>query len=276
MYKRPIAVFDSGVGGLSVWREIIKIMPNERYIYVADTAYSPYGPKSAAEVTERVLKIVSFFISQNVKAIVVACNTATAAAIDTLRLTYPNILFIGMEPAVKPAALHSKSGVIGVLATEGTLKGRLYNKTLERFASDIKVVERAGRGLVEIVENGTEDTVESEQLLSNYIQPMLDQGADHIVLGCTHYPFLAHKIAKIAGEHVVIVDPAPAVASRLQHLLQESSLLEPQDEKIQRPYPSCSTLFLSTGSIDNLKRVALRIDADVPDSCFKLTKLHKL
>jgi len=260
--KPLIAIFDSGVGGLSVWRELIAILPDFNFIYLADNAYCPYGPRPQSEVIARTSLITDFFISQGASLIVVACNTATAAAIDFLRMNY-DIPFIGMEPAVKTAALHSKSGVIGVLATLGTFNGKLYHRTLERFASDIKVIEKAGTGLVELVEAGKTSSPETRELLKLYIEPMLEEGADHIVLGCTHYPFLTDEIRKITGENVVIVDPAPAVALHTYNTLQQHGVVSEE-----KPDPLTQTIFYSTGPIDNLKRVARSILPAIPDMKF--------
>ncbi len=216
-----IGVFDSGVGGLSVWQELIKLLPEENYIYVSDNGYCPYGPKLKSYVVERARLITEFLIDKGADIIVVACNTATAAAIQTLRSSY-NIPFVGMEPAVKPAALNSTSGVIGVLATQGTFKGELYLRTLHKFAAHTKVLEQIGTGLVELVESGNTHSEEALQLLKRYISPMMEAGADHVVLGCTHYPFLTDTIRKIAGDSMVIVNPAPAIANRTKELLQNT------------------------------------------------------
>ncbi|MFA5850300.1 MAG: glutamate racemase [Bacteroidales bacterium] len=260
--KPLIAIFDSGVGGLSVWRELTAILPDFHFIYLADNAYCPYGPRPQEEVIARTSLITDFFISQGAILIVVACNTATAAAIDSLRLNY-DIPFIGMEPAVKTAALHSKSGVIGVLATLGTFNGKLYHRTLERFASDIKVIEKAGTGLVELVEAGKTSVPETIDLLKLYIEPMLKEGADHIVLGCTHYPFLTDEIRKITGDHVVIVDPAPAVALHTYNTLQQHGVVSEE-----KPDPLTQTIFYSTGPKENLMRVAKSILNAIPDEQF--------
>ena len=216
-----IGVFDSGVGGLSVWKELVKVLPDEKYIYVSDNGYCPYGPKPKSDIIERAKKITEFLIDKGADIIVVACNTATAAAIEVLRATY-DIPFVGMEPAVKPAALNTLSGVIGVLATQGTFKGELYLRTLHKFAYNTTVLEQIGTGLVELVESGNTDTPEAEELLRKYIEPMLASGADHIVLGCTHYPFLTEAIKRITGDSVSIVNPAPAIAHRTEELLLKS------------------------------------------------------
>ena len=216
-----IGVFDSGVGGLSVWKELAALMPGQRYIYVSDSGYCPYGPRPKAYVVERCRRISEFLIENGADIIVVACNTATAASIDVLRSTY-DIPFVGMEPAVKPAALQSESGVIGVLATQGTLKGELYLRTLHKFAANTKVIEQVGNGLVELVEEGKTDTPQAFELIGSYIRPMVQAGADHIVLGCTHYPFLSDAIKRIAGDGVKILNPAPAIARQAKNLLSMS------------------------------------------------------
>jgi glutamate racemase len=199
-------------------------------VYYADTAFCPYGTRTAADIIVRADAITGFLRAKRVKLIVVACNTATAAAITHLRNTYKEVPFVGMEPAVKPAALHSQSGVVGVLATRGTFKGRLYHDTLERFAAQVKLIEQPGDGLVELVEAGHLESPEVYRLLEKYLRPMLDAGADHIVLGCTHYPFLIPAIKKIAGEQVHLVDPAPAVAQRVKALLEQHGLLNPSTD----------------------------------------------
>ena len=168
-----IGLFDSGVGGLSVWREMVKVLPNERYLYVSDSGHCPYGPKSKEEIIARAVAITDFLISHGAEIIVVACNTATAAAIEYLRRHY-SIPFVGMEPAVKPAALSTRTGVIGVLATKGTFKGELYLRTLHKFASNAKVIEQVGEGLVELVESGDINSDNARQLISRYVVPMLE------------------------------------------------------------------------------------------------------
>lgn len=248
-----IGVFDSGVGGLSVWQELIKILPEEEYIYVSDNGYCPYGPKPKEYVIERARRITDFLIDKGADIVVVACNTATAAAISVLRGSY-NIPFVGMEPAVKPAALNSESGVIGVLATQGTFKGELYLRTLHKFAANTKVLEQIGTGLVELVEGGNTDTPQAYQLLQTYLQPMLDAGADHVVLGCTHYPFLSETIKKIAGDSMVIVNPAPAIANRTKELLKNNS---PKSDSV-------TNHFYTTGS--NISLIQKMVEKIVDNS----------
>lgn len=261
--KSTIGIFDSGVGGLSVWKELVKILPGNNFVYLSDNAYCPYGERPQEEIIERACKITDFLISLDVKIVVVACNTATAAAIETLRNRY-SMPFVGMEPAVKPAALHSRTGVIGVLATKNTFKGKLYSGTLQKFASEVKVVEQVGYGLVELVEAGKTNGVETTKLLKKYILPMITLGADHIVLGCTHYPFLKDEIQKIAGNSIVILDPAPAVARHTFDILSEMNLLasEPID-------PMCQTIFFSTGPVENLEKMVKRIEKSISNEYFK-------
>lgn len=245
-----IGVYDSGVGGLSVWKELKALMPGEDFTYFSDAAFCPYGPKDPSVIIERADVIARMLIGRGAEMIVVACNTATAAAIGHLRATF-DIPFIGMEPAIKPAALHSESGVVGVLATAGTLKGHLYLDTLAKFAADVTVIEQVGTGLVEAVERCDFDSPQVTALLHKYIDPMIDAGADHIVLGCTHYPFLSETIASIAGPGVTIVNPAPAVARRACDVL---SHLRPV-----RYAGSGSTEFLSSGSTAPLLQLASRL-----------------
>ncbi len=224
MNRLSIGIMDSGIGGLSVHSHIKALLPEERLIYVADTAYCPYGTRPVEEIIRRCDLITRFFLKSGCKIIVLACNTATAAAIDTLRHSYPQTLIVGMEPAVKPAVLHTKSGIVGVLATRGTLMGSLYNRTLATFAGEVKVLEKMGEGWVDAVERGDLNSTKTEEMVRRTILPMLEAGADHLVLGCTHYPFLIPVIQKIAGPGVTIVDPAPAVARRVKQLLHENGL----------------------------------------------------
>ena len=217
-------IFDSGLGGLSVLREITRILPGEEYVYYADSAHCPYGEKSREYVIDRAESITGELIGKGAGLIVVACNTATAAAIGTLRAKWPDVPFVGMEPAVKPAALNTRSGVIGVLATAGTLKGGNYLDLRERYSDRVKVVEHVGRGFVELVESGITDGPEVEPAVHASLQPLLDAGADTIVLGCTHYPFLEPVIRRVAGPGIDIINPAPAVARRVASLLPGENL----------------------------------------------------
>ena len=218
-----VGVFDSGSGGLSVLREIRKILPRERYIYYSDNAHCPYGEKSPEYITERGRAITRELISRGADAVVVACNTATAAAIATLRAEFP-IPFVGMEPAVKPAALGTRTGVIGVLATAGTLKGLKYLNTRGRFEDAVRIVEHVGAGYVELVESLELEGPHAEQVVGASLKPLLEEGADIIVLGCTHYPFLLPVMQKLASPEVSFIDPAPAVARRLQDILRQEGI----------------------------------------------------
>lgn len=233
-----IGIFDSGSGGLSVLREIAKRLPGERYLYFADNAHCPYGEKTAAYIQDRARTITEILLSMGADIIVVACNTATAAAIETLRKEYPELRFIGMEPAVKPAALGTKTGVIGVLATAGTLRGSKYLATKGRFEDNVRIVEHVGKGFVELVEKGLLSGPQAERTVSESLLPLLREGADTIVLGCTHYPFLTGTISKVAGEGVRIIDPSPAVAERTVNVMLEEGLISPSQVTSLDSFPA--------------------------------------
>ncbi|MBP3357189.1 MAG: glutamate racemase [Rikenellaceae bacterium] len=224
MNDSPIGVFDSGMGGLTVWRELRKLLPGESLIYFGDGKNCPYGHKPKREVTGYVDAAVGELVAQGVKMVVVACNAATAAAIGFLRERYP-IPFVGMEPAVKPAALSTRSGVVGILATEAALKGELFRATAARYADRAKIVTAVGEDFVEIVEAGEEDTPRAERAVRAAVEGMIAAGADRIVLGCTHYPFLEGMLRRVIdGRPIEIVNPAPAVARRAAQLLTEFDL----------------------------------------------------
>lgn len=225
----PIGVFDSGVGGISVLKHLRALMPHEDLIYVADSKFAPYGNQTPAFIRARSFYLADFLINQGVKALVVACNTATAAAVADLRERYSDLLIIGMEPAVKPAVAATKTGVVGVLATSGTLKSVQFAALLEHYGQGVQVVTQACIGLVECVEKGELADASTVALLRQYVQPLLDANADTIVLGCTHYPFLKPLIEQLAGESVVLVDTGDAVAKHLKRRLQESQLLSASD-----------------------------------------------
>lgn len=223
-----IGIFDSGIGGLSVFREIRKLLPEMKYIYYSDSAYCPYGERSIEEIRSRARTITEFLLEQGADIIVVACNTATAAAISTLRKEFP-VRFIGMEPAVKPAAESTETGVIGVLATAGTLNADKYHNTRERFAPDVVIAEHVGQGFVELVENFEISGDKAEETVRKSVLPLMEAGADRIVLGCTHYPFLSDTIRKVAGEiapdrKIEIIDPAPAVARHLLDVMKQEGM----------------------------------------------------
>jgi glutamate racemase len=223
----PVGVFDSGVGGLSVLRAIRQLLPAESLIYVADQAHVPYGPRPLEEVRAFTEGITGFLLGQGAKLVVVACNTASAAALHHLRQAFPETPFVGMEPAVKPAAGHTRSGVVGVLATPATFQGALYASLVERFASGVTVLQDTCPGLVGQIEAGRTASTEVEAILRQALEPMLAQGIDTVVLGCTHYPFVIPAIQEIVGEGVRVIDPAPAVAKQVHRLLEAAGMLNP-------------------------------------------------
>ncbi len=226
LLQRPIGVMDSGVGGLSVLKHIHALLPHENLIYFADSKHAPYGNKTTEQIEQRVFTIAEFLLTQGAKALVIACNTATAAAATSLRdkYSYLDIPIIGMEPAVKPAAEVTKSGIIGVLATSGTLKSAQFAALLESYGRNVQVVTQACIGLVEQIELGELDTPKTLQLISQYTKPLLDEHADTIVLGCTHYPFVKSAIQNTVGAHIHLIDTGVAVARQLHAKLGEYHL----------------------------------------------------
>ncbi len=224
MNDNPIGVFDSGMGGLTVRAELARQLPGESLIYFGDGKNVPYGPRSKEEITGFVDRAVGLLIDKGVKMIVIACNAATGAAIEFLRSKY-NVPMIGMEPAVKPAALASKSGIVGVLATAAAFKGELYKTTAAKYRGQVRIIETVGEGFVELVENDMENTPEAFETVRRAVEPMIEAGADQVVLGCTHYPFLAPVISRIIGSRdVQLVDSASAIARRVDKLLTENGL----------------------------------------------------
>ena len=222
----PIGVYDSGLGGLTVWREIRRLLPAESLVYLGDGKNCPYGSRPGEEIRALADEAVGRLVhDEGCKLVVVACNTATAAAIDSLRAKYAGVPIVGMEPAVKPACLATRSRVVGVLATERSLDGELFRHTAARYGEGIEVLTVPGRGFVELVESDRESTPEAETCVRAAVEPMLERGADQIVLGCTHYPFLLPVLKRVvAGHGVTIVDPSPAVARRVEQLLDENGL----------------------------------------------------
>lgn len=235
-HHAPVGVFDSGLGGLSVLAEIRRLLPNESLLYVADSAYVPYGEKTTEEIIERSLLLSGFLLDRGAKALVVACNTATAAAIQLLRERWPNLIVVGMEPAVKPAATQSRSGKIGVLATTGTLRSAKFAALLERYSSQVRVFTQPCPGLVERIEAGELHSPATRELLAGYVQPLLDAGCDSLILGCTHYPFIRPLLRELVGEQIAIIDTGAAVARRLQSLLAADELLAESPGKQDRIY----------------------------------------
>jgi len=222
--EQAIGLFDSGIGGTSIWKEVVKLLPNEKTIYLADSKNAPYGEKSAEEILSLSIKNTEFLISKGCKIIIVACNTATTNAIDYLRKNY-NIPFIGIEPAIKPAALFSKTGAIGILATKGTLSSVLFEKTAKEYTKNIITIEQDGEGLVKLIETGNFNSEDTKQLLKKYLDPMLQFNIDHLVLGCTHYPFLIPQIKEIIGENIHIIDSGEAVSNQTKAILVKNNLL---------------------------------------------------
>ncbi|QXI37781.1 glutamate racemase [Pseudomonas xantholysinigenes] len=243
----PVGVMDSGVGGLSVLAEIQRLLPNESLLYVADSGHVPYGEKSPDYIRQRLRHIAAFFHEQGAKAMVLACNTATVAAVADLRELYPDWPLVGMEPAVKPAAAATRSGVVGVLATTGTLQSAKFAALLDRFANDVRVVTQPCPGLVECIEAGDLSSQHLRQMLEGYVQPLLAAGCDTLILGCTHYPFLRPMLAQIVPAQTAIIDTGAAVARQLQRLLGAQVLLADG--------PSRDTAFWSSADPDGLQRV---------------------
>ncbi len=229
----PIGVFDSGVGGLSVLKAIRYLLPQQPVAFLADQAHVPYGSRPLAEVRSYAESITRFLLARRSRLIVVACNTASAAALHHLRQVFPQVPFVGMEPAIKPAVEHTHSGVVGVLATPATFQGALYASVIERFAKGVTVLQHTCPGLVSQIEAGRLDDPETRRILEDALIPMLARGIDTIVLGCTHYPFVIPLIQEIAGPSVRVIDPAPAVARQVQRLLEADDIkkgLAPKNE----------------------------------------------
>jgi glutamate racemase len=220
----PVGVFDSGVGGLSVLREIRGELPQANLVYLADQAHVPYGPRSLEEVQRFSEGITRFLLDHGARFIVVACNTASAAALQHLRAKFPDISFVGMEPAVKPAAEQTQTGIVGVLATPATFQGALYTSVIERFANGVTILQDTCPGLVSQIERGELDAPETRYILEQALHPMLSRGIDTVVLGCTHYPFVIPLIKEIVGLQVRVIDPAPAVARQTRRLLENSGI----------------------------------------------------
>lgn len=218
--NNPIGLFDSGIGGTSIWKAIHELLPNESTIYLADSKNAPYGQKSKEEIIALSCKNTELLLEQNCKLIVVACNTATTNAIKELRAKY-DVPFIGIEPAIKPAALNSKTQTIGILATKGTLNSSLFSETLLKY-QDVKIVEQIGHGLVQLIENGDIDSPEMSELLQTYLEPMIQANIDYLVLGCSHYPYLIPQIKKILPDSIQIIDSGEAVARQTEFILNSN------------------------------------------------------
>ena len=246
MHKQAaIGVFDSGLGGISVLHEIRHLLPAEALIYIADSAHVPYGEKSAEFIVQRSLAISEFLVAQPVKAIVVACNTATAAAVTELRQRWPQLLIVGMEPAIKPAVQASLSGKIGVLATTGTLRSARFAALLERSASNVQVITQPCPGLVELIEAGELQGATTRSLLHSYVEPLLQAGCDTLILGCTHYPLVKPLLGDLLPAGVQLIDTGAAVARRLHSELGKQDLLA--DAK------HCADFFYGSGDVAKIE-----------------------
>ncbi len=220
----PIGIFDSGVGGLSVLRAMRALMPSENVIFFGDQGHVPYGPRPLEEVRAFSVGITRWLLEEGAKLIVAACNTASAAALKYLRETFPDVKFVGMEPAVKPAAEWTRSRVVGVLATPATFQGALYASVVERFANGVEILQNTCPGLVQEIEKGNLEGEETRRILESALLPMLEKNVDTVVLGCTHYPFVIPLIERIAGESVRVIDPAPSVAKQAERLLEAGGM----------------------------------------------------
>ena len=250
--KKLVGIFDSGVGGLSVLREIQALLPTQPLYYIGDQVHVPYGKRQPAEIRRFSFAMTRYLLDAGAGLVVVACNTASAAALKDLRQEFPDVPFVGMEPALKPATQQTHNKVVGVLATPATFQGELYNTLVEKFARDVDVLTSTLPGLVEAIEAGRLDTPQTRAILEEAIKPMLAQGADTLVLGCTHFPFALPLIREIAGPDVNVIDPAPAIARRTQALLQEHHLLSPDGNSVSPQFATSGDLNAFNASIVNL------------------------
>ncbi len=235
MCNKPIGIFDSGLGGLTIYKEINELLPNEHVIYLADSKNAPYGNKSKEEIIAISVKNTEFLLEQGCKLVVVACNTASTNAVKYLREHF-SIPFIRVQPAIKPAALNSKTKVVGMLATKGTLNSELLLETSQRFAQGVRVVEQVGEGLVDLIEEGKMHSPEMTGLLEKYVRPMLDKNIDFLVLGCTHYPFLTPQLERIVGDKVRVLDSGEAIARQTRVILEQENLINNSGEKAWRKF----------------------------------------
>ena len=233
MGDRPIGIFDSGVGGLTIYKEIHKLLPHENIIYLADSKNAPYGEKTKQEIIDISVKNTEFLLSKGCKIIVVACNTASTNAVQYLRSHY-KVPFIRVQPAIKPAALNSRTKIVGILATKGTLKSDLLLETSQKFAQGVEVVEQIGEGLVALIEKGGMHSTEMDVLLQSHIQPMLKKKIDYLVLGCTHYPFLTPQIEALVGDKVKVLDSGEAIARQTKVILEQESMINKDHNEISR------------------------------------------
>jgi len=243
-----VGIFDSGIGGLSVLREIHDMLPFQPLFYIADQIHVPFGKRKMSEIRDFSFAITDFLAAKGARVIVVACNTASAAALKDLRVEYPHLTFVGMEPAVKPATQKTHTGTVGVLATPATFQGKLYHTLVEKFAANVKILTHTCSGLVELIESGEITSQGTKLILQRALLPMIEKGADTIVLGCTHFPFVIPMIKQIVGPNVTVIDPSPAIAKRVSFLLNKLHLIK------RNPHESGVT-FSTTGKPENFKRV---------------------
>jgi glutamate racemase len=252
----PIGIFDSGVGGISVLRAIRAQMPNESIIYFGDQGHIPYGPRSMEQIQNFSEAVTRFLLEQGVKIIVVACNAASAAALKYLRKKFPDIQIVGMEPAVKPAAEHTHTSKVGVLATPATFQGALYASVVERFAHGVELLQNTCPGLVQQIEQGNLNGAETRRILEDALLPMLEKNIDTVVLGCTHYPFVIPLVQEIVGDNVRVIDPAPAVARQTGRLLEAGGLRNESDARGE-------VKFYTSGDPDTLRSLLPRLLGEV-------------
>ncbi len=244
--KNPIGLFDSGVGGISIWKEVHQLLPHENTIYLADSKNAPYGQKTKEDIIRLSCKNVDYLIERGCKMVIVACNTATTNAIKELRARY-EIPFIGIEPAIKPAANQTQTETIGILATKGTLNSELFHKTIANY-QHLNIIEQVGYNLVQLIENGDLESEEIKELLKTYLDPMVAANMDYLVLGCTHYPFLIPQIKEIIPDHIKIIDSGEAVAKQTKNILEQNGLLNTSHEETQH-------LFYTNSKADVLKKL---------------------
>jgi glutamate racemase len=250
--NNPIGLFDSGIGGTSIWKEVHALLPNENTIYLADSKNAPYGLKSKDEIIQLSCKNTELLLEENCKIIVVACNTATTNAIKELRAKY-DVPFIGIEPAIKPAAIQSKTQTIGILATKGTLNSSLFHENVAKHP-DVKIIEQIGHGLVQLIENGDLDSPEMKELLESYLLPMVEKNIDYLVLGCSHYPYLIPQIKKIIPPSIEIIDSGEAVAKQTKKILEEQQLLDDSNN-------NASQIFYTNSNPEVLKKIVKPLES---------------
>ena len=252
----PIGLFDSGIGGTSIWKEVHALLPYENTIYLADSKNAPYGAKPVDEIIALSCKNTEFLLNNNCKLIVVACNTATTNAIKELRRKY-DVPFIGIEPAIKPAALQSKTQRIGILATKGTLNSELFHKSVENHR-DVKIIEQIGHGLVQLIENGAINSLEMKELLESYLQPMIKENIDYLVLGCSHYPYLIPQIKKIIPANIKIIDSGEAVAKQTKKVLADNNMLNASKTKGTQLFYTNSNPEVLENILDHKEKVTFK------------------